>query len=244
MQTKICTKCKEEKSLPEFNNSSSNKCKDGKFSWCRTCVSANQKERRLRDIEKVRAYARARYAANPEPARKIMRDRYWRDPDAIRAVAAEWRENNPERCKELARNWYTKNAEEAKSAAKAYHIANRETILVKGRIRSKNHYEKNKDAYYTRSSQRRAAKLGVRGKLSRGIRKRLFFEQNGKCVYCMVDIGLSPHLDHIVPLAKGGSHTDDNVQLLCKSCNLSKGAKMHDEFIEYRKLLATSDGVI
>jgi 5-methylcytosine-specific restriction endonuclease McrA len=30
-------------------------------------------------------------------------------------------------------------------------------------------------------------------------------------------------LDHIIPLARGGGHTIDNIQFLCPPCNLSKG---------------------
>lgn len=36
-----------------------------------------------------------------------------------------------------------------------------------------------------------------------------------------------PTVDHIVPLKLGGTDTSDNVQLLCKHCNSSKGAKLH-----------------
>lgn len=34
----------------------------------------------------------------------------------------------------------------------------------------------------------------------------------------------APELDHIIPIACGGSHTKDNVQLLCRKCNQDKGA--------------------
>lgn len=37
------------------------------------------------------------------------------------------------------------------------------------------------------------------------------------------------HVDHIIPLAKGGADTVDNMQLLHKACNLSKGAKLPAE---------------
>lgn len=37
------------------------------------------------------------------------------------------------------------------------------------------------------------------------------------------------HVDHIIPLAKGGADTVDNMQLLHKACNLSKGAKLPTE---------------
>lgn len=35
-----------------------------------------------------------------------------------------------------------------------------------------------------------------------------------------------PTLDHIVPLSKGGPHTQDNVQTACYRCNVIKGARL------------------
>lgn len=36
----------------------------------------------------------------------------------------------------------------------------------------------------------------------------------------------SPVVDHIIPLSKGGTHSWDNVRLLCNACNSKKGNKM------------------
>ena len=36
----------------------------------------------------------------------------------------------------------------------------------------------------------------------------------------------APELDHVIPLAKGGSHTYSNVQLLCRACNGIKSDSM------------------
>lgn len=36
----------------------------------------------------------------------------------------------------------------------------------------------------------------------------------------------SPELDHVVPLSRGGPHTIDNTQCLCRRCNMAKGAKL------------------
>lgn len=38
----------------------------------------------------------------------------------------------------------------------------------------------------------------------------------------------APELDHIVPLSKGGSHTWDNLQCLCRACNQIKSDKPMD----------------
>ena len=38
------------------------------------------------------------------------------------------------------------------------------------------------------------------------------------------------HIDHIIPISKGGSEWDlDNLELSCPTCNLKKGAKMNYE---------------
>ena len=47
-----------------------------------------------------------------------------------------------------------------------------------------------------------------------------------KCAKCGVVKDL--HIDHIVPLALDGSNDLDNLQLLCKTCNLSKGTSIVD----------------
>jgi hypothetical protein len=36
------------------------------------------------------------------------------------------------------------------------------------------------------------------------------------------------HLDHVVPLAAGGTHTWNNVQTSCAACNLAKGSKLQE----------------
>jgi len=55
---------------------------------------------------------------------------------------------------------------------------------------------------------------------------RLFVWQRdlGKCVKCGNVEKLE--FDHIIPLAKGGSDTERNIQLLCEMCNRVKGASI------------------
>jgi Holliday junction DNA helicase RuvB len=47
----------------------------------------------------------------------------------------------------------------------------------------------------------------------------------GRCVKCGSQEKLE--YDHIIPLAKGGSNTTRNIQLLCENCNRSKGANLY-----------------
>jgi hypothetical protein len=46
-----------------------------------------------------------------------------------------------------------------------------------------------------------------------------------ECAYCGAVSGVEMTLDHVVPQAKGGAHSAENLKLACKTCNSSKGAK-------------------
>jgi 5-methylcytosine-specific restriction endonuclease McrA len=55
------------------------------------------------------------------------------------------------------------------------------------------------------------------------------------CPYCLTTDNLS--IDHILPLSRGGTHTEDNVELVCLSCNIRKGTKTKEEFIEFLNMI-------
>jgi 5-methylcytosine-specific restriction endonuclease McrA len=86
----------------------------------------------------------------------------------------------------------------------------------------------NKDR--VKAHRRSRLDLEVVGSMSGDIAKRLYALQRGRCVYCRQKLGGSYHLDHIMPLALGGTHTNDNAQLACAKCNISKGAKHPVDF--------------
>lgn len=46
----------------------------------------------------------------------------------------------------------------------------------------------------------------------------------GRCVTCGGNENLE--FDHIIPFSKGGSATERNIQLMCRSCNASKGDRI------------------
>lgn len=47
-----------------------------------------------------------------------------------------------------------------------------------------------------------------------------------RCHICKRKIGGTFHLDHVVPLSKGGAHSYSNVKLAHPHCNVQKGAAM------------------
>jgi len=47
----------------------------------------------------------------------------------------------------------------------------------------------------------------------------------GRCAYCGGTEG-GIHMDHVIPLSRGGRHAIGNVVPACRKCNLSKGSKL------------------
>ena len=69
---------------------------------------------------------------------------------------------------------------------------------------------------------------------SKNIKRVLYERQKVRCNgICgrVLDIDLF-EIDHIVPRSKGGSDMDDNLQLLCSTCNRKKGSKTMARFLE------------
>lgn len=62
--------------------------------------------------------------------------------------------------------------------------------------------------------------------------------QKGKCYYCHQDVKWGKHhVDHVVPLSRGGSNDISNLVIACASCNLSKSDKLPHEWEKGGRLL-------
>jgi HNH endonuclease len=56
------------------------------------------------------------------------------------------------------------------------------------------------------------------------VKRKTWAKDGGKCVYCSAKEYLE--YDHIIPFSKGGSNSENNIQLLCRNCNLAKSDRI------------------
>lgn len=75
-------------------------------------------------------------------------------------------------------------------------------------------------------------KLKEAWKLTDSIRRKVLSRDGCYCHVCGTTRNL--HIDHIIPISRGGKTEMSNLQVLCKKCNLQKGNKTMDEFETWR----------
>ena len=66
--------------------------------------------------------------------------------------------------------------------------------------------------------------------IPREVRCQVAAKANYKCRYCGQSARVvKTHVDHIVPISKGGSDDIDNLCLACEACNLKKSDKVYNK---------------
>ena len=103
-------------------------------------------------------------------------------------------------------------------------FADREDVILKIKhyvLRSERDYERIKQEVETlenMGSMDDASRLPI----PEAVRMFVWQRDGGKCIKCGNRELLE--FDHIIPVSKGGSSTERNIQLLCETCNRTKGS--------------------
>lgn len=161
-----------------------------------------------------------------------------------------YREANKERAAEYNRRYREANAEELKMAAHEWYIANRASVIARAQAYKAQHPER-----YKKYMEKARAKHWLKRKLSeanrRAVKSRgsapfhpctdqqtlwdMYESQEGLCAYCETPLFGEFHIDHMMPLSRGGDHDWMNFALTCARCNLQKRDKTPTEFLEFAK---------
>jgi 5-methylcytosine-specific restriction endonuclease McrA len=176
--------------------------------------------------------------------------RYRADPAPYKARAALRRETKPAQVRAEIKRWEEANAEWVKAYTRARTQRNQEKGLARlakwtaenpdrERARHIRWKGENIDIVRVHTRNRRARKKSAPGTHTAEDVEWLMTKQRGKCAHswCRKSLKNGHHVDHVLPLALGGSNDRSNLQLLCESCNCSKGAKHPIQFAQQHGLL-------
>lgn len=205
-----------------------------------------QRIRRSANPEREKERAKQNYAENANKRRAYAKAHRQMYLEKVSESEKKYRLSHPEKCAESTKAWRLANADKVAKQAKERRMRNSEHIAkvtaaywdARPGLRtelSARYRANNPDVVRRMNSARRSKNKS--GKLTAGITARLLVKQKGKCPCCSLPLGDNYHLDHIMPLALGGSNTDDNVQLLRAICNNQKHAKHPIDFMQSRGFL-------
>lgn len=210
---KKCGECGNEKPLDDFHKDA--RSPDGKLWRCKPCQNA----------------ANRRYAKNVPVEVKRERWRKGNSSEAGQARSKRYYERNVERYQEWGREWREHNAEHVRMYWQDWYAENREEHLARRKATYDPDYKRqhrNPETNRIHVDARRAKLAGVDAQ--RIPRTELYERDNGTCRICRTRV--EPHeweLDHIVPIALGGTHTWNNVQATCRPCNRAKHIRLEGQ---------------
>lgn len=211
METKVCSKCGEEKELSVEFWHVRNASKDGFSYVCKQCASTHRKEHYYNKVnglipEKPIPRDGYKYCSKCEVEKELSSEYFYRKRDSKDGYSPECKE-----CRKLVQKTYRKNNQDK---IKEYNYK-----YDRSEIGRKN---KRNNVLRRRARKKEADDTLTTDEISHNIN---YF--NNTCAYCGNSFSedTSMNLDHILPIAKRGGTTKENIIPSCARCNQSKGAK-------------------
>ena len=225
MTEKKCPKCGIVKDIGEFYACKSRR--DGFTSWCKDCSNESHKRYVESHREHLREYDREQYYAKHEQHLQLRR---------------ESNERNKESIKIASKKYYDEHREEILRKDKEYYENNRDYALKNMHEYYVNHSDEIKEKAIMRKRTIRGTSDGT---VTKDALEKMFEEQDHKCGYCGQEITKQSnkpntrHLDHIIPISRGGMNTLSNVHWVCPVCNKSKGNRLEEEWLKKERMKPT-----
>ena len=180
--------------------------------------------------------------------KQLARQEAWKvdKKDYLNEQARLYRKNNPELIKQRHDEWRLQNLDYDLKRKKVWRDNNKERMRV--------YYQDNKHLAVLTQQKRRFWKHGVDDyvfiddqwfevdkEATWDIWKTMFYSQETSDEFKAIakeaqrltkETGVEHQLDHLVPLAKGGTHIPENLEIRTAAANQSKGSKLIERDVE------------
>ena len=154
-----------------------------------------------------------------------------------RRCNGRYRKRYPEKTRAYAKRWVAENKEKVNAGARRY----RDGLSPEEKRRQRLAWRARHPTAYRAQKVRKRARRRKAAGTHTGLDIKLIHEaQRGRCAYfrvCRTKLGDDYHVDHIVPIALGGTNDRTNIQLCCPACNMTKQAAHPVDFAQRIGLL-------
>ena len=138
----------------------------------------------------------------------------------------KYTENRREQFKIWGPRSYRKHREKRLASQKQY----REDHHDRDYQIHKRYRETHRDVINAAAQRRRALKLNATGIHTKDDVQRQYKSQKGHCYWCNIKVDKVYHVDHVIPLSRGGSNGPENIVISCPTCNMKKNNKLPHEW--------------
>jgi 5-methylcytosine-specific restriction endonuclease McrA len=220
---KHCSKCNQDypATLEYFNRHRTY----GLQAWCKQCQRASANAWNAANPDKHNAN-RARWEAENREKRTRQRN--------------ELRQAKVEHERQVKRDYYANNSEKIKARVRRYQRANLDKVHIRGlrwrtanldraREKCRQWYASNHEKALANNRNRRARIRASEGTHTTADIKTQLERQKRCCYWCGCKLE-KYHVDHVIPLVRGGRNDPSNLVIACPQCNLSKGDKLPHEW--------------
>lgn len=244
---KHCPTCDTDKLLTDFHRCKSKS--DGLWAECKPCACARSREWRTRNPDKDRNSQRQtrerraakgiRHTALASGSKRCpvcLQDKdvsgfnrnakerdglQWLCRSCERIKNQAWRDQNRASVRSQHRDWHHRHREQEIQRKAQYRALNRDELRKKRQEYDILNPDKRRERVMRRNARKKQTSIGVVSY------KQIWERDRGICYLCgLVVVPGNCHFDHVMPLSKGGAHTEDNIAVTHSWCNQKKAARV------------------
>lgn len=254
---KKCTQCGIEK---PYTAEYFPRRKGGLYAECRVCNRERNRQWKAEHAEHVKQYKEQYNASHRDEQRQYRRRYYEQNAERQREYARQYAAEHPEAVKKTQRRWYLTHQEEALANARRYRTEHGDKVRETNQRCYKKHADARREyqrrlrienPQAVKEVQQRYSKNHPEANRANQHRRRL--KHNGEhftakdvalqikaqtdkrgglhCWWCGKVIESSYHIDHVIPLSRGGTNNAANIVIAHAKCNSEKYNKTPAEFM-------------
>jgi Restriction endonuclease len=179
----------------------------------------------FKDPERQRAYFRARYLSKRAEISARKKLAYKANPDPSKLRSKKYKSENRElylaSSNRYRAAYYPLHRDKYAAYSKSYRETNRIRLATIAAVYRAEH----KREHAEHEGRRRARKKNTAFEKVDFVK--ILHDSNGLCGICQQPFDLfGIDFDHIIPLARGGTHSNGNIQATHSRCNRAKGVKV------------------